>query len=164
MAGTHGPICSIFVSVSKVSTVRLTYYFSLEGLRQCRWLHKHLLLHGFHQIRVKDLIRYSVTCLSSESLLSSQTHQTSILSPNFRLSNPSSLTHRPTSSSSGVTAGVFPSLFSQAVNPSRRINTQRGSSRHRPYASPSSGQFLSTTVPITPREYLLAFVPYAVSQ
>ena len=64
--------------------------------------------------------------------------------------------------SMGITSGVFPSLFSQASNPSRRVNTQRGSARHRPYTGASPGPFLSTNIPVGPRQFVLAFIPYAV--
>lgn len=60
-------------------------------------------------------------------------------------------------------SGVFPSLFSQTSNPSRRINMQRGSMRHRPYGSPSPQQFSSANSSVGPRQFTLAFIPYAVT-
>ena len=65
----------------------------------------------------------------------------------------------------GIPGGVFPSLYSQSTNTSRRVNTQRGH-RQKPYSmSPlllshpvnSFGNALVNT------QYSLSFLPYSVS-
>ena len=70
-----------------------------------------------------------------------------------------------TSPAFGIPGGVFPSLYSQSTNPSRRVSMQRGL-RQKPYASAMSPPSQSTSLfgnASINMQYSLCFLPYSVS-
>ena len=90
--------------------------------------------------------------LPTQSSSSAQNSSISLYTPN--------VTSTSSSPAFGIPGGVFPSLYSQSTNPSRRVSMQRGH-RQKPYL-PSQSTSLFGNASIN-TQYSLCFLPYSVS-